>query len=781
MPAMAGGWYNGQSMERRAGYTGSGYTFRYRGGGYAMLLKEKGQRRRLVHWLAGVFFTVFCAFFAASLCFSAIQAELKEHIAQSLADVTRQYAIAVQTELRAKFNLLQGVSMRMPQDLEGIQRDLDQFSSMQELYHFKRVGYLTLDGVAYGSDGVVTDITHDPFWETVSQGKRALSYVMDDSAEGSEVMINVFTYPLYQEDGTTLRGYLFASYPASVIRDLVSIDSFGGEGSSYILLPSGDVVSGPQEVREQGNVFDLLQTNGEENEEVLAQMQADFASGGTRLITYDTGEANYMYYMPVSAMNGDVQLYLATIVPVQVMNDRTEAVLRISQFLILFVLLSIFAFLAVAGLSYYAQHRELKMLAYVDPMTGGDNYTVFRLKMRSKDVPGHIVSVDLSEFKIVNNVCGVKKGDELIQEMWKVLAAMLRKEDLGCHISGDRYVLFLREPELSAVIQRILQCNQTLCHLSVLLDIPQIVPKFGIYPTEHSAMPEDGYGKANLAKKTIASRRDRCYAVYDEELQQHLIREKWMEDAFESALAEREFEIWYQPKYDPAENRIVGGEALCRWRRPSGEMYLPGAFIPLFERNGMIARLDEYMFRRVCAAQRTWMDAGWDPVPVSVNISRTSLYYPGIVERYLQIVQEAGIDKALVPLEITESAMIDNQDAEERIYKLRDAGFQIQIDDFGRGYSSLSALSLKCFSGVKLDKSLIDCVGDSHGEFLLDHVIRLAHGLGMSITAEGVEQQAQVKLLMKLKCDEIQGYYFSRPQPQEEFEKKLKSRRIQNV
>lgn len=243
-----------------------------------------------------------------------------------------------------------------------------------------------------------------------------------------------------------------------------------------------------------------------------------------------------------------------------------------------------------------------------------------------------------------------------------------------------------------------------------------------------------------------------------------------MEDVFEDALKNGEFQLWYQPKVDPVTGNILGAEALIRWKRPDGTMLSPGKFIPLFEKNGNITTLDEYVFRTVCAQQQRWLQAGAKLYPISVNISRVSLYYSNVVDKYREILNSFRLDPKYVPLEITESATIDNSDISSLIEQFHEAGFTLLLDDFGSGYSSLSSLNVMHFDTIKLDKSLIDYIGDRNGEKLLLHITQLLQSFGMTITAEGVETSDQVEFLKNLHCDDIQGYYFSKPLPVNEFE-----------
>ncbi len=707
-----------------------------------------------------------------------IYRELESHIQYSMRDVTNQNIIALDTEMRAKASLLQGMAAGLPQDRAGIESQLHQVHEMKNMYKFRRMGYIEPDGDAYTSDGFETNLAHREYFHRAMQGHLAVSESLYDTVGDVGTYINVMAAPVSTADGNGVRGVLFAIYETSQFRELLAIESFDGLGTSGIVLHDGTVLVGSEKYSflEGQNLFERLTSYGKQNDEAAATLQADFADHREGFTSYTTDEEKYIFYTQIHLLEDDLNWHMITLVPASVLNGRMEPIRSTVTVLGAVTMLVILLFLLVLAVSYWRQRKRLEELAYTDTLTGGDNYNAFRAKMRERKQAGYIISADLDNFKMINNTCSIRQGDALIRAMWQILFRSLHENEFAAHISGDNFVMFLRGKDLDEILCRVARCDDDIRNLSERLDIPHVVPKFGIYPTEDSSHPEDGYGKANLAKKQLVDRVDNCCVVYSEQLRLHALSEQWMEDNFEVALKHEQFEVWYQPKYDPVTGLPVGAEALVRWRREDGSLIPPGQFIPLFERNGMIARLDLHVFRKVCQSLRRWIDMGWSVQPVSVNVSRGSLYYRNIVDNYVSIVNEVGIDVSLIRLEITESVMVDNAWVEDLIRRFRKAGFGIQLDDFGSGYSSMALLSTDCFQTIKLDKSLIDCIGDERGEKLLTQISNLAHGLGLSITAEGVEKQTQVQFLTGISCDDIQGYYYSRPLPIAEYESLLRDK-----
>lgn len=417
--------------------------------------------------------------------------------------------------------------------------------------------------------------------------------------------------------------------------------------------------------------------------------------------------------------------------------------------------------------------RELERYAYIDPVTGGDNYVRFKKKLEEKTEKGYIVSMDIHSFKVVNSVCGTTKGDEILREIWRCIVNNIGERDLAAHINADHYIIFYEEMDKEAVSERLEMLTIQLGRRSVELNVPQQLPYFGISAWEPENKIEQIYNEANIARHEIKERKDINHAFFSQADAFRILQEKQMEDAFESSIRNQRFEVWYQPKYNPDSEQLVGAEALVRWRNRDGTLVSPAVFIPLFERNGMIRYLDEYVFREVCSQQKKWLEEGRKVIPVSVNLSRASLYFQNVVERYQKIAQEIGVDPVYVPIEITETAALDDKSIRQLANRFYEAGFPLHIDDFGAGYSSFATLNIMHFDTLKLDKSLIDYIGNYGGDRLLEHTIALAKELGMHVTAEGVENESQVSFLQKLNCDSIQGYYYSKPLPLEEFSKKI--------
>ncbi len=372
-----------------------------------------------------------------------------------------------------------------------------------------------------------------------------------------------------------------------------------------------------------------------------------------------------------------------------------------------------------------------------------------------------VVMADIKNFKLINSIYGSCVGDEILQYLAKTIREMLT-DGLAARYSDDQFVIMtsLQTPGTEKVLKNAAK------HISENAPISNLLVKYGVYKDFDKNLPiTDICDRAITAMKSIQLNYEKNIAYYNDKLGQQHIQEVMMENEFEDALRKEEFEVWFQPKYNVKTEKIAGAEALIRWRKADGSMVSPGQFIPLFERDGLITRLDEYVFKKVCQVQKERLEAGKPFFPISINLSRASLHHEGLVEDYTRVVKESGIPIECVPIELTESVAMYSIQIKALVDALVNSGFKLHMDDFGTGFSSLTSLNVLPFDVLKLDKSLIDYIGNQSGDQIIQHVIALAHGLNMEVVAEGVEHKEQADFLREMNCDLIQGYYYSSPKP----------------
>lgn len=383
----------------------------------------------------------------------------------------------------------------------------------------------------------------------------------------------------------------------------------------------------------------------------------------------------------------------------------------------------------------------------------------------------NVVILDVSDFKLINGTYGTKKGNEVLVYLSNAFRYYV-KNGLLTRYEGDQ-LLGLFHSKVKMDVERI---NRNINKIAEEAPIPNIRIKVGIYEDVDTNLSIPVIcDRALMAEKSISKDFKTNVAFYTDEMNQKQLVQRQMENDFKSAIANREFKVYYQPKYDVNTENIVGAEALVRWQKPDGTLISPGAFIPLFESDGLVVHLDEYVFENVCQFQKERMENKLPMVPISVNLSRVSILFNDVVEHYVDIVNQKQIPFECVPIELTESATLYSEKILEITDHLVNAGFTLHMDDFGSGYSSLTSLNELNFSTVKLDKSLIDYIDQARGKKIVQQVIDLGHGLDMKVVAEGVESKEQRDCLKEMRCDMIQGFYYSKPLKQEDFIEKLRA------
>lgn len=383
----------------------------------------------------------------------------------------------------------------------------------------------------------------------------------------------------------------------------------------------------------------------------------------------------------------------------------------------------------------------------------------------------NVVVLDVADFKLINGTYGTKKGNEVLIYLSNAFKYYI-KNGLLTRYEGDQMLALFHSKEK-------LDVDHIANNLNKIMEeapIPNIRVKLGIYENVDTSLQIPIMcDRALMAVKSISKDFKQNIAFFTQEMNQKLLAQRQMENDFKDAIKDREFVVYFQPKYDVQSEKIVGAEALVRWQKEDGTLISPGLFIPLFESDGLVVQLDEYVFETVCRFQKDRIEQGLPIIPISVNLSRASIHFSDVVQRYVNIIKENDIPFSCVPIELTESAALYSQQILEITDQMVGAGFKLHMDDFGAGYSSLTTLNELKFTTVKLDKSLIDYIAKPRGMKIVQQTIDLGHGLDMKVVAEGVETKEQRDCLIEMNCDEIQGFYYSKPLKQDDFIEKLRA------
>lgn len=375
---------------------------------------------------------------------------------------------------------------------------------------------------------------------------------------------------------------------------------------------------------------------------------------------------------------------------------------------------------------------------------------------------------NVKEFRFINSVFGEKKGDEVLTYLGKLYAKYM-KNGIGAR-QGDKFYFLLPDyaiPSFDAV-------NECISHATNHSPVTSLNIKYGIYKNvEMKQSISILCDRLLMAVDTIKDDYSRNFVVYDKSIKDKWIKNQTIETRFNQAIRNKEFKVFYQPQIDLRTGEIVAAEAFVKWFTEDKRILNPNEFIPIFEKNGLIAILDEYMFERVCKFQQNRLRFHQKVVPVSVNLSKKSIFENEIVETYMDIINQAEVPMDLIPIELVEAAIMEDARIVEKAKSLIEKGFSLHMDNFGSGCSSIASLSLLDFDTLKLNKSLVDQIGNAKGEVILKYTIKIAKEMGMTVVAEGVEKEHQVKFLKENGCDRIQGYYYCAPQDNIIFDRML--------
>lgn len=373
---------------------------------------------------------------------------------------------------------------------------------------------------------------------------------------------------------------------------------------------------------------------------------------------------------------------------------------------------------------------------------------------------------NIENFKLLNEKYGTQIGDDVLKTMAHLEAKMIPHYVLGGRLDGDRFVCLRENKNVHIdVEQKLMQ------QMASLLSVPNITLKSGFYKVDKEETVQLMCDRATIALERIKGKFGVDAVEYNDDVHQELLREQMILENMREALRMHQFEVYYQPKHDMSINATGGAEALIRWTHPDLGFMNPGIFIPLFEKNGFITSVDLYVLEEVCKCLYVRYSMGKAVVPISVNLSRRDLEQKDLVRQIVRIVDRYGIDHNLIHFEVTESAYSDDVEQITRsIAKLHDLGFVIELDDFGVGYSSITMLNSLDLDIMKLDISIVRNDVPGSEKNVLEFAMQLADLVGLQTVAEGVETEEQMKRLRSLGCDYIQGYYYARPMPREQFE-----------
>lgn len=426
--------------------------------------------------------------------------------------------------------------------------------------------------------------------------------------------------------------------------------------------------------------------------------------------------------------------------------------------------------------TYYATH---------DKLTGLWNRDYFfemvqKVLYDNPDTPFYMIASDISQFKLFNEILGIRAGNELLLSISENYRKVRRANWVFSRFTADRFALLMPKADFDE--KRFLDfCDGVVESSNYSLQIHNYI---GVYEITNPRIdPEQMYNRAYLALESIKGDLQQKVAYYDEKIRARRMAERLTIDELEHALKDEEFVIYIQPQIDSRNNKVIGGETLVRWLSPKRGLVPPSEFVPIFEKNGMITKMDYHVWELACRQLAEWKKQGHPERSLSINISAKNFYLTDLYERITGLVEKYDIEPQRLKLEITETAFVlDIKKQMALVKKLQERGFLVEMDDFGSGFSSLNSLKDICIDVLKLDMDFfVKTENQDRSRKIIASMVSLANKLHTPVIAEGVEMEEQIDYLSSVGCHIVQGYYFSKPMSAAEYEKFMENHESEDI
>lgn len=665
--------------------------------------------------------------------------------------------------------------------LETIDKDnvCNALRVLEDTGEFSYARYVSNRGVKYKSNGSLNSTLLINYTKAMGENLGVSVYRNFDSEKTNDEVC--FGVPVTKNG--IIQGYLVGVTSATQM-----FQTFAGNEADATLVAErymsdsrGDIVAyikGNTIYDGTGkNIYDLLTLDA--IDDYAAQQEKEAIQNelienrmNNRNIVVD-GREGYALYVQLRGANGWTLFYI-------VYNDSVQEQIQfvlVESFVAVFGVVLIMALMTALIFSYIrGEQKRVYALAYVDDLTSAPNENAFKeraaeLLKDNLDVPYIIICFDIQNFRYINEGYGHEKADMLLRAIAGALKDSYTYNECYARLSADRFLGLCVDDERIEERKKFINERVTAACEAIPMKYP-VIFKTGIYYVRNRNEDiADMIDKANLARKSARSGTRQNVAEYRDQLMEETRKQEKVESRMHEALENGEFVPFLQPKWNMLHDYIYGSEALIRWINADGSVVPPGEFIPVFEKNGFVEKVDFFMLERICRYIRQMIDEGREVYPVSINQSRYLLFDPNYIKRVQDIMLKYKVPKGLIELEITETVFFSEKERMiEIMNQLKEFNMNLSIDDFGSGYSSLNLLRDIPFDVLKIDREFLDESSQSeNGKWILRKIVEMAEGMKLRVICEGVETHEQVEMLLSIGCEIAQGYHYSRPIPLEEF------------
>lgn len=708
---------------------------------------------------------IFCilAFISGAFFYiSQLRIMLLDELRTSLSQMAESTGTIIEENIKNEINTISSIAAMLEENPSTMVQELIAgLNHVLKDTKFLRFGIADLEGNCYTTDDFTFNVANKPYFQASLQGKAVFSNTFQDVI--GKKNINVFSAPIYHEEEIT--NVLFASIETNQLSDKLLIETYDDQGFSEVVNQDGEIIIQSESKNKKQQISSIAELNFTDNFQV-SEMKYD--KNGVAEFETTNGELRYLAYYRLE-MN---DWYILSIVPSSVVSEKINYFVNIALVtwaILAFVFTSILLYIYVVRIK---ADKKMEELVFYDTLTKHYNYNRFRIQTQSvldqhKGMEYTLVEMDVKDFKMFNEFYGYQNGDHMLMLMMDACKHHCMKDETCSRIAADRFILLLHTQNEQEIITRMKQIMTEIdAQISLDFSLFNMNYKIGIYLIEEQDTEfSKCHDRCAYAKKQISNTSE-TFSFFSKGMFENQLSEKKMESLMEEALANMEFEVYLQPKVSLNDLQIHSAEALVRWNSPVYGLISPGSFIPLFERNGFLEHLDLYMVDHVCQILTDWKNAQLPSIIISINLSKVYLFKANFIERLVEIIHRYDIDQHCIEFEITESVIFDRSDELKHIIeKLKIHGFGIAMDDFGSGYSSLNMLKDIPIDVMKLDQEFFRFAQNNmeRSKKIIESVIMLARGLHIHTVAEGVEHESEVTFLKEVGCDEIQGYYYSKP------------------
>ncbi|MGO1043665.1 bifunctional diguanylate cyclase/phosphodiesterase [Clostridioides difficile] len=677
-----------------------------------------------------------------------------------LLEISEESKIAINSKLKSNLNELESISKFLEiEDNFNLEKTLKILESYNKNSNYNNIGMILPNGKGYAKGIFGTDFSDRDYFKLAIKGTANISKPLIDKNTGE--LTKTYAVPLYNNG--KIVAVIAADYDVEFVSEFLSISTFNGESFSLICDSNGEIIIPSYHKNLNSNITNLSQVNFKKTFTFKNMKISDKGVVEAK----ESGKEIYMAYTSL----GINDWFIISIVPKIVVSKKLNNLMMIT--IIGWIILS-FLFLGVILYILYSKaknQKTIEKIAYTDIVTGYSNWRKFEsdsinlLKKASQNDRHAMVIFDIDKFKAINDIYGHKKGNSILKDIADTLNNIIHNDETFARVSSDNFNMLLKYDTKEDIINTIKK---------IIISNNFVNLSFGVCEIKDKNLSISAYSdRASLAKLSIKNNSDINFAFFNDELRDKLLLEDKIEKEMEYALENNQFVMYLQPKYNIKSNKFCGSEALVRWQYTEKEFIYPSDFIPIFEKNGFITKIDMYILEQACKEIRTLFDKGISPLPISVNFSRVDFLKKDFITKIVNICDKYEIPYSLIEIEITESSMFGDTDTLFEVSRrLQDIGFILSMDDFGSGYSSVNMLKNIPLNVIKLDRGFfIDDKNIDKSQIVIKSIVSLIKQLGIRVVAEGIETKSQVEMLREANCDIIQGYYFSKPLPVKEFEK----------